>query len=97
MPLGLLISIHINSILKLFENILNLIFYYSAFFFGNLQEYSQIRLLDPAYYLEEIPVTLQFYELYFIAFITLALSFIVSLIPAIKAGREKPLSIMRKI
>ncbi len=97
MPLGLLISIHINSILKLFENILNWIFYYSAFFFGNLQEYSQIRLLDPAYYLEEIPVTLQFYELYFIAFITLALSFIVSLIPAIKAGREKPLSIMRKI
>lgn len=97
LPLGMLISIHINSILKTFENILNSFFYYSAFFFGRIEEYSQMHLLDPAYYLEEIPVTLQFYELYFIAFITLTLSFIVSIVPAIKAGAEKPLSIMRKI
>lgn len=97
LPLGLLISIHINSILKTFENILNSFLYYSAFFLGRNGEYSQMRLLDPAYYLEEIPVTLQFDELYFIAFLTLALSFVVSLVPAIKAGREKPLSIMRKI
>jgi len=97
LPLGILISIHINTILKTFENILNSLFYYSAFFFGSGEDYSQMHLLDPAYYLEEIPITLQFYELYFVAFITLVLSFIVSLLPAIKAGREKPLSIMRKI
>jgi len=97
LPFGMLISIHINSILTTFENILNSLFYYSAFFFGKGEEYSQIHLLDPAYYLEKIPVQLNFYELYFIAFITLVLSFIVSLLPAIKAGREKPLSIMRKI
>lgn len=97
LPFGVLISIHINEILKTFENVLNAVFYYSAYFFGGVQEYSQMHLLDPAYYLEEIPVTLDFYELYFVACITLALSFIVSLVPAIKAGREKPLLIMRKI
>ena len=94
MPIGVLISIHINSILSILEKIINYFFYYTSFLFGYV--YSEVHLLDPSYYLETIPISLNFYELYFIAIITLLLSVVVSLIPSIKAGREKPLEIMRK-
>lgn len=94
MPIGILISIHINSILSTIEKIINYLYYYVSFFLGN--SYSEIHLLDPSYYLETIPISLDFYKLYFIAVITLFLSVIVSLVPSIKAGREKPLVIMRK-
>ncbi|MGP1520716.1 MAG: ABC transporter permease [Treponema sp.] len=94
MPIGILISIHINGILSALENIINYLYYYASILLGNT--YSEVNLLDPSYYLETIPISLNFYELYFIAVITLFLSMIVSLVPSIKAGREKPLLIMRK-
>ena len=94
MPIGILISIHINGILSALESIINYLYYYASILLGNT--YSEVHLLDPSYYLETIPISLNFYELYFIAVITLFLSMIVSLVPSIKAGREKPLLIMRK-
>ena len=94
MPIGILISIHINAILSMLEKIINYLYYYASFLFGNV--YVQVHLLDPSYYLETIPVSLDFYELYFVAIITLLLSVVVSLVPSIRAGREKPLTIMRK-
>ena len=94
MPIGILISIHVNTILSTLEKIINYFYYYASIFLGNT--YSEIHLLDPSYYLETIPISLNFYELYFVAIITLLLSVVVSLLPSIKAGREKPLTIMRK-
>ena len=94
MPIGILISIHVNTILLTLEKIINYFYYYASIFLGNT--YSEIHLLDPSYYLETIPISLNFYELYFVAIITLLLSVVVSLLPSIKAGREKPLTIMRK-
>lgn len=96
-PIGILIAININTIFKVFEALINYALYYFAFLQGKLEGYSIIHLLDPKYYLEEIPINIHFTELYFIAVITLLLSFIVSLIPSIRAGKEKPLSIMRKL
>ena len=94
MPIGILISIHVNTILSTLEKIINYFYYYASIFLGNT--YSEIHLLDPSYYLETIPISLNFYELYFVAIITLLLSVVVSLLPSIKAGKEKPLTIMRK-
>jgi len=94
MPIGILISVHVNTILSTLEKIINYFYYYASIFLGNT--YSEIHLLDPSYYLETIPISLNFYELYFVAVITLLLSVVVSLLPSIKAGREKPLTIMRK-
>ena len=94
MPIGILISIHVNTLLSALEKIINYFYYYASFLFENT--YSEIHLLDPSYYLETIPISLNFYELYFIAIITLLLSVVVSLVPSIRAGREKPLTIMRK-
>lgn len=93
-PIGILISIHVNSILSMLEKLINYFYYYASALFGSV--YSEIHLLDPSYYLETIPISLNFYELYFVVVITLFLSVVVSLIPSIKAGREKPLEIMRK-
>ncbi|MGP1438628.1 MAG: FtsX-like permease family protein [Treponema sp.] len=96
MPIGILISLHVNSILSVLEKGINYFYYYASFILGDLDVYSEVHLLDPSYYLETIPVSINFYELYFISIITLLLSVIVSLIPSIRAGREKPLVIMRK-
>jgi lipoprotein-releasing system permease protein len=56
-----------------------------------------VHLLDPAYYLEKIPVHLRMDELFLVAAGTLVLSVLVSLLPAIRAGREKPIDTLRKV
>ena len=55
-----------------------------------------MHLLNPAYYLTEIPVSIPFGELFLISSSVILLSFVVSVIPAIKAGKERPLETFRK-
>ena len=52
--------------------------------------------MDPAYYLSEIPVEIPGNQLILIAAAVLLLSLLVSYLPSRKAGREKPLDILRK-
>ena len=49
--------------------------------------------LDPAFYLTEIPIEIPFKEILLSSLFMILLSIIVSLIPALKAGKEKPLNI----
>lgn len=96
LPLGILSAIHINGIFSLLEKILNYLqnFFYSIMNTGTPLE---IHILDPAYYLQDIPIGINFKELFIIALVTLLLSVIVCIIPAIHASKEKPIDIMRKI
>ncbi len=55
-----------------------------------------IRLLDPAYYLESIPVRIELSELALVGALSLALCLIAALIPALRASRQSPLEIFRK-
>jgi lipoprotein-releasing system permease protein len=66
-------------------------------FNADLSSFKGVRLLDPAFYLQDIPISVPFKELLVIAFGTLLLSLAVSAIPAVKAGREKPLDTLRKL
>jgi len=94
-PVGILGAIHVNEILVLLERGINL----ANRFFRSLAGESQplpVHLLDPAFYLENIPVTIRFPELFMVAAGTLVLAVFVSLLPAIRAGREKPLDTLRK-
>ena len=50
----------------------------------------------PAYYLQNIPVTIPAGQIILICVLTITLSLIVSIIPSVKAGKEKPLDILRK-
>lgn len=99
-PAGIFCAIHINGIFSLMEqgiNALNRLGYIVAAGFGSSASMpAQIHLLDPAFYLEVIPVHLQRNEIFLIAAGTLVLSVVVSVFPAYRAGQEKPLDTMRK-
>lgn len=97
LPIGLLCSLKANEILHFIENIVN----YVAKFVYLLQgvpvsEISTIKLMDPAYYLAEIPINIPVGSISLILVATILLSLIVSIIPSVKAGKEKPLDILRK-
>jgi lipoprotein-releasing system permease protein len=84
MPLGLLCAVSTNEIIMFFETCIN--------WFSN----GPVKILDPTYYLESIPIVIPVKELCGIGLATLLLSVLVSLIPAVKAGKEKPLQLLRK-
>lgn len=97
LPFGLICSININKIIYFLELCVN--------FFGKLSyciqghdisSYISTHLMDPAFYLTEIPVMISIEKILFIFIIVLVLSFLVSIIPSLKAGKEKPLDIFRK-
>jgi len=95
-PLGLLCAVNINSIISFFEKIINT-FIKLIYYIKDGKDYIPISLLDPAYYLETIPIVIPAKEILLIALSTILLSIAVSIIPASKAAKEKPLSIIRKI
>ncbi|MCQ2573171.1 MAG: FtsX-like permease family protein [Treponema sp.] len=97
LPVGLLFAVNANSMVSVAEKIVN--------WFGKifnlmkgipLSEIKDIHLMDPAYYLSEIPVNIPFSEIFGIIAATLILSLLVSYIPAYKAGKEKPISLIQK-
>lgn len=100
LPTGIVCAIHINGLFRFVERCINMI---AGFFRGfkspDVAALSdvEIHLLDPSCYLETIPVTFDFKALFLISVGTLVLSVLVSLIPAWRAGREKPVEILRKV
>lgn len=78
---GILISVFINQIIFAIEHFVNL--------------FSDIHLMDPAYYLQHIPVTIPPGQIFLVIAGTLLLSFLVSLLPSLRAGREKPADAFR--
>lgn len=97
-PLGLLAAVNINPLINIMEKMVNIcakfVYLISR---GELDSFSSVKLLDPAYYLQDIPVSVPFGHLLLITAGTLVLSLVVSIIPAAKAGREKPLDTLRKM
>lgn len=95
---GLLLSIHINEIIRFLEySIMNMLRFFQVLFqpFVDLQV-AEVEILDPAYYLEEIPVTINVLELSTVAFLAVLLATLASYFPARKAGKIRPLEILRK-
>ena len=88
LPIGIILTVFSNQIVHGLESLVNLI---SAMGGGG-----EIHLMDPAYYLSEIPVEIPGIQIILISVSDLILSVLVSYIPARKAGREKPLDILRK-
>ena len=88
LPIGIILTVFSNQIVRGLERLVNL---FSAMGGGG-----EIHLMDPAYYLSEIPVEIPGIQIILIAMSVLILSVLVSYIPARKAGREKPLEILRK-
>lgn len=95
-PLGLVCAVNVNEIIILFEKIVNF-FVYFVYSIIERDGFKAIQVLDPEFYLAKVPVTVPYTELLLIACVTMILSLAVSLLPAIRAGKEKPLSILRKV
>lgn len=95
-PLGLVCAVNVNEIILLFEKIVNF-FIHFVYSIIEREGFTAIQVLDPEFYLEKVPVTVPFIELFLIASLTMCLSLAVSLFPAIRAGKEKPLTILRKV
>lgn len=97
LPVGLLLSVNANELVSFTEKIVN---FFSRITYilsgGSADGFSQVHLLDPAYYLTTIPISIPFAELFAVCVSVLLLSLIVSVVPAVKAGKEKPLDIFRK-
>lgn len=89
LPLGLIFSVFSNQIISFIDNSVNFVL---KIFHG-----SSFHLMDPAFYLQNIPIQIPVFQILMIIIGVLLLSVIVSYFPARKAGKEKPLDILRKV
>lgn len=96
LPVGVLCALHVNEMLALLERGINTTNRFLVALSGGMPP-PAVRLLDPSFYLERIPVTVRLGDLFMVTAGTLVLSVLVSLFPAIRAGREKPLETLRKL
>ena len=97
MTLGLVLAVNINEAIALLERSLNQGQRVLVWLFPFLGWDSQgFTLLNPGYYLEEIPLRIPLPEIVAIGFLTLTLSTVVAVFPARKAGQIMPLEALRK-
>lgn len=87
-PVSLVISYSANFLVSAIEKILN--------FFTAVMHKGEIHLMDPAYYLSKIVVQISPLQIILICVLTLFLCAVVTYLPCRKAGKEKPLEILRK-
>ncbi|GMO50485.1 MAG: ABC transporter permease [Treponemataceae bacterium] len=94
-PPGILCAVNVNEIITVMEKAVNM-GAEIVFRLGSSESFSQVHLLDPAYYLQEIPVVLPLAQLIGIVCGTLALSVLAAVAPSIRAGREKPVKTLSR-
>jgi lipoprotein-releasing system permease protein len=85
---GLLLGLNINGLIHGLEGLLT--------FFSRLFRGGEVKILDPGYYLENIPVIVDGPAVFLIVFFTVLCSVLASWIPARRAGKMKPLELLRK-
>jgi lipoprotein-releasing system permease protein len=86
--LGLLIGSNINFLIRSLEKLLS--------FFSGLFNGGEIKILDPDFYLETIPIIIDFGAVFLIGFFAVFCSVLSSWIPAYRAGKLKPMELLRK-
>ena len=95
---GILCSLKINEIIYFMEVLLNkanyLIWLITGSFTGS--GYNPYKILNSGYYLEKIPVNLNFSEIYLVALVSLFLAVTASFLPSLRAGKIKPVEIFQK-
>ncbi|WP_461246945.1 ABC transporter permease [Treponema sp. R6D11] len=85
---GLLIGSNINILIRSLEKFLTFI---SGIFHGG-----EVKILDPGFYLETIPIIIDWGTVFIIWFFAIFCSVLASWIPARRAGKLKPMELLRK-
>ena len=86
--LGLLLGNFINQLIRSLEKILS--------FFSGLGGGSEVTILDPGFYLETIPIIIDWPAVFLIGCFTILCSVAASWLPARRAGKLKPMDLLRK-
>ena len=87
--LGLLISVNVNPIIRMFQDI--------SLFFSKLGGDKSFSLLSASrYYLDNIPIEINILKIIIVSFSSVVLSIIAAIMPAIKAEKMTPIEIIRK-
>ena len=86
--IGLLIGVNINILIRSLEKALSFL---SGIFKGD-----EVKILDPGFYLETIPIIIDWKAVFLIGFFAIICSVLASWIPAVKAGKLKPMELLRK-
>jgi lipoprotein-releasing system permease protein len=94
--IGSLVSWRINDLIAVVEGLVNAASRIWSSLSGTAAPRAAIHILDPAYYLERIPVNISPGELALVAAASLLLCLLASLVPARRASRLPPLDIFRK-
>ncbi|MDR0311977.1 MAG: ABC transporter permease [Treponema sp.] len=85
---GLLLGINVNALLLGLEKVFS---FFTALFNGE-----PVAILNSGYYLEEIPIIINMPTIIMIGIFTVLCSVLASWIPARRAGKLKPIEILRK-
>jgi len=86
--LGLLIGGNINILIRSLEKFLS--------FFSGLFNGEEVKILDPGFYLETIPIIIDWKMVLMIGIFAILCSVLASWIPAHRAGKLKPMELLRK-
>jgi lipoprotein-releasing system permease protein len=86
--IGLLIGVNINSLIRSLEKGLT--------FLSNLFHGGEVKILDPGFYLETIPIIIDWIAVLLIGIFAIFCSILASWIPAKRAGKLKPMELLRK-
>ena len=95
---GLLTAININKIIHLSESIINRFYYYIKILLSPflLLKDRNIVIINTEYYLDKIPIKIDLTSILIITTLTILLSVLAAYSPAKRAGRLKPMDILRK-
>jgi lipoprotein-releasing system permease protein len=85
---GLVLGCSVNGIIRALETVLS--------FFSGIFHAGPVTILDSSYYLETIPIIVNWNAIFLIAFFTILSSVLASWFPARRAGKLKPVEILRK-
>ena len=86
--IGLLVGVNINFLVRTLEKILS--------FFSGLFNGAEVKILDPGFYLETIPIIIDRGAVFLIGLFAVLCSILAALIPAFRAGKLKPMDLLRK-
>ena len=86
--LGLLLGNFINPLIHALEKLFS--------FFSGLRGGAEVKILDPGFYLATIPIIIDWFAVFLIGCFTVLCSVIASWIPARRAGKLKPMDLLRK-
>lgn len=97
-PLGLFCAVNFTAIMETVGQLVSIpAGCIHVIRFGSLDGFSAVQLLDPAFYLQNVPLFIPVGQLMLVGAGTVLLSFLVSVIPALRAGKEKPIETLRKM